>query len=236
MQTNDGSNKKHNIFKYARSWADECHANREVTLSWYRLGFGASIGFNCLLVIAVLVLTNIHTLVPLVIHHYENGVTTVDAINESKPKSDGQVESDIVRYVINRESYNVGAYRHQYELINLLSSDEVSTQYVDEQNKHNPHSPINTLGVQSDRSVHIYSVNFIDNEALNTKKEVTHHNLAEVVFKVTDTNRVTHQTVDETKTAMIAWHYIGMPKSPSQRWLNWSGFQVTRYDTQQRNV
>ena len=231
----DGSQRK-NIFKYARSWADECRANREVTLSWYRLGFGASIGFNCLLVISVLVLTNIRTLVPLVIHHYDNGLTTVEPLNAAEPKTPEQVESDIVRYVINRESFNASSYQYQYQLANLLSSDDVAGQYVDFQNKRNPNSPINTLGVKADRSVHVYSVNFLDNQSLNKDKEQSHHNLAEVVFKITDTDKFTHQIKEQTRTAMIAWRYAGMPKSPNDRWLNWSGFEVTRYNTQQRNV
>jgi type IV secretion system protein VirB8 len=235
MQTGNDSPKK-DLFKYARSWADECRASREVTLSWYRLGFGAAIGFNGLLVIAVLVLSQIKTLVPLIVHHYDNGLTTVEPLNDKAPKSQVQVESDIVRYVVNRESFNVTAYQYQYQLINLLSNDEVSSQYSERQNKRNPISPINTLGIQFDRSVHVYSVNFLDNDTLNHEKEQSHHNLAEVVFKITDKDRVTHLAKEQTFTAMIAWQYIGMPKNTSDRWLNWSGFEVIRYDARERNL
>jgi type IV secretion system protein VirB8 len=235
---NDKLKSTNDYFKRAKSWADECVANREVTLSWFKLGFGASMGVNVLLVIAVMSLASIKTLVPLMVHHYDNGVTTVEPLNDdAKPKSQAQVESDIVRYITNRESYDISSYREQFDLVTFLSDSTVMSEYIHSQKKQNPESPINTLGIRAERSVHVYAVNFLDSSSLNKegiKKD--HHDVAEITFKVTDKDKQTGQVKETHYNALISWRYTGMPKSPRERWLNWSGFEITRYSKQLRNI
>lgn len=230
---------KQDYFVKAKSWADECMTQREVTLSWFKLGFGLSMGLNLLLVISVLGLSSIQTLVPLVVHHYDNGVTTVEAIKEQSPHNRAQVESDLVRYIQTRESYDPNAYKVQFDLTALLSNEQVANEYQREQQKSNPVSPINRLGLQKIRKVHVYDIHFLDNVINNTsqaKEDKSHHNLAEAVFTVTDLDKQTGQSKTTSMTALISWNYRGTPKSPSERWKNWSGFKVISYQTQQRNV
>jgi type IV secretion system protein VirB8 len=226
-------------FDKSKFWADECYAKREVTLSWFKLGFGLSSLLNVLLVITVLGLSNVQKLVPLIVHQYENGVTTVEAIDDDAPQNKAQVESDLVRYIQTRESYDSSAYKSQFDLTNLLSSENVAVTYQREQSKTNRESPINTLGLNKIRKVHVYDIHFLDsilNKANENQKENTNNNVAEVVYSISDIDKLSGKEITKTMTALVSWEYLGTPKNPRERWQNYSGFKVTNYQTQQRNV
>lgn len=230
---------RQDYYTRVKSWADESRAQTEVTLSWFKLGFASSMGLNILLVIAVVGLSSVQTLVPLLVHQYDNGITTVDAINDDAPHNKAQVQSDLVRYIQNRESFDTTSYKAQFDITNLLSDEQVANEYQRGQVKTNPEAPINTVGLHKYRKVHVYSVSFLDNvlrSAGKGAKGKSHQNLAEVVFSVTDVNKITGESKTTHKNALISWRYNGIPKSPEVRWKNWSGFKITSYHASQRNV
>ena len=227
-----------NYFQKTKSWVDECQADREVTLSWFKLGFGTSMSLNILLVIAVTSLASIQTLVPMLVHHYDNGVVTVDPMKEGVAEvNQGQIESDIVRYITSRESYDESSYRAQFDLVTQMSNQAVVKEYFSSQSKSSPDNPIKKFGTDIERSIHVYSLNFLDRASKN-KNDLTknHHELVEVTFKVIDKSKSTGQVKETPYNALLSWRYTGMPETPSQRWLNWAGFEVTRYSKQLRNV
>lgn len=228
-------------FKQACEWADDRLGGIESSRNRYRLAFLSTMVLCAVLALAISMMMPLKQLEPIMIHHYENGVTVAEQIKKQRPQAtQAQIESDLVRYVNFRESYDMSSYRAQFELIHLLSSSSVALEYDKAQRSSNKESPVNQLGTQNSRSVHVYSVNFIDEERLNTQeqkgKKRNHHDLAEVVFSTKDHNKATGAEIERHFTALIAWNYRGIPSSPDARWNNWNGFEVTRYSVQQRNV
>lgn len=225
-------------FKEARNWADDNFARIEVSRNRYQAAFMLAMAFNCCTAIAVAVLANVQTLVPMLVHHYDNGIVTVDSLSPGNaPLNKNQVESDIVRYISNRESYEISSYRAQFDLVNLLSNSTVNEEYLREQDKANPLAPINTLANEQFRRVHIYNINFLDNLIFNEQELLkNHHNLAEVVFTLTDTDKLSGKQTVQHYNALLSWRYGQPSEAPNIRWQNWDGFQITRYSKQLRNV
>jgi type IV secretion system protein VirB8 len=228
-------------FDEACHWADDRFGTVEASKNRYRAAFVGAMVLSTTLSIAIAAMMPLKQTQPLLIHHYDNGITTAERVTEDAlTVTHAQIESDLVRYVVNRESFDVTSYRAQFELINLLSANSVVSDYEQSQRKTNPDSPLNQLGTQSSRRVHVYSISFIDQDALNDKEKKkrfrNHHDLAEVVFATTDKNKASGAEVEHHFTALISWRYLGMPASPDARWKNFNGFEVTRYSIQQRNV
>lgn len=225
-------------FNHAKTWADDNFGRIEQSRKRYQLAFLIAMGLNLASIIAVAILANYQTIVPLLVHHYDNGVLTVEAVaNKSTPVNEDQVRSDIARYIQNRESYDVSSYRAQFELIHLLSNNVVARDYVNEHEATNKASPIHVLGNQSMREVKIYSINFLDTLLANEEDvHKDHHALAEVVFSLIDKDKTTGKSTTTHYNAMISWQYGIPPSSPEERWLNWDGFEVTRYSKQLRVV
>lgn len=223
-------------FKEAKSWADDNFGRVERSRNRYQVAFMTAMGLNVAAIIAVSILSHYQTIVPMLVHHYSNGVTTVEPIDEKKAVINRtQIESDIVRYVMHREAYEPSSYRTQFDLVNLLSNDTVQNEYLREQDKANPESPITTLGTNLKREVHLYSINFIDS-LLNNENDIhkNHQNLAEVVFTLKDTDKQSGKTTETHYNALLSWRYTNPPDSPELRWKNWDGFEVTRYSKERR--
>jgi type IV secretion system protein VirB8 len=194
-------------------------------------------GLNVIALIVIGVLAHYQTIIPLLVHHYDNGVTTVEAAHTNTPLNRTQVESDIARYIQFRESYDDSSYRAQFELIHLLSNNTVAKEYVMEHDASNKTSPIKILGNHSKREVRLYSINFLDSLLANEEDvHKDHHALAEVVFSLVDTDKLSGKSIATHYNAMISWHYTTPPASPEARWQNWDGFEVIRYSKQPRVV
>ncbi|NSL19585.1 type IV secretion system protein [Tatlockia micdadei] len=231
-------NTLNHYFKQAKTWADDNFARIELSRQRYQMAFMLAMVLNVCSIITIAILAHWQTLVPMMVHHYESGVTTVEPLTQSNaPINRTQVESDIVRYITNRESYDLSSYRAQFELVNLLSNYEVNNDYLREQAKTSEEAPINRLGAAAYRTVHVYSINFLDNLIFNEKDlPKNHQNLAEVVFTLTDTDKATGKQSITHYNALISWRYTKPSDAPDVRWKNWDGFQVTRYSKQLRNV
>lgn len=227
-----------NYFTKAKLWADDIYGGLEESRNRYKIAFLSAMVLNVLGLFAIASLAKIQTLVPLIVHHYDNGIVTVEQLdNKNAPVNQVQVESDIVRYITNRESFDLGSYRYQYDLISLLSNNAVGLEYTKEQDKSAKTSPLNVLGAQYRREVHVYSVNFLDNLVFNENEVLKNHqNLAEVVFTLIDTDKSNGRKIEKHYNALISWEYTKVSNSPEIRWKNWDGFLVTRYNKQIRNV
>ncbi len=227
-------------FVEARSWTDDLYTAAIISRNRYKLAFLIAISLAILLTIAVDGLIPMQHMEPLLVNHYQDGRVSVQPIKQpAAPTHQVQVESDLVRYIINRESYDAIAYPTQYALVHLLSNRQVAKQYIQKQSTRNRHAPINVLGNSGWRTVHVDSVVFLDSKRNNIGKppsQQTHHNLAQVNFAVTD--HVKNSGLRKTKalTALMSWTYRGTPSDPGDVWRDWNGFTVTRYTVAQRNV
>ena len=198
-----------NYFKQARSWADDVYTAAIVSRNRYQCAFVMSMGLSLLLVVALIMLLPLQKLQPLLINHYTDGGIDVLPMHQPfAPTNAAEVESDLVRYVINRESYDPTSYDEQYSLINLLSNNVVASQYQQAQSTQNKNSPIVLLGDHGFRTVHVDSVVFLDTTLNNKNKSPTtptHHNVAQINFSVTDHVKDSDTTKTLPFTALLSW-------------------------------
>lgn len=229
---------KTDYFARAASWADDTFGALEQSKHRYQVAFVLSMSLNVVALLSVCMLSTMQTLVPMMVHHYDHGVTTVEPLTQANaPINKAQIESDLAHYLIHRESYDISSYRAQFDLVTLLSSNTVAREYSHEQDRNAETSPITTLGATHMRDVHIYSINFLDNTSLNDSDlSKNHQNLAEMVFTLTDSDKASGLKTEHHYNALVSWTYVTPSSDPDVRWKNWDGFMVTRYTKQVRNV
>jgi len=229
-----------NYFVRARSWSDDLYTQAILSRNRYKIAFFMAMCLALLLTIAIDGLIPMQHLDPLLIHHYTDGRVSIEPTQQPyAPSNQAAVESDLVRYVFNRESYDATSYGTQYALIHLMSDVSVAKQYMQAQSSDNESAPIHVLGTKGWRSVHIDSVVFLDSKIFNKDQPASqrvHHNLAQINLTTTDHFKNAAPEKSKAFTALISWDYRGTPRDPMDRWRDWNGFTVTRYTLSQRNV
>lgn len=228
-----------NYFQLARTWADDYYTLVTASRNRYRMAFLSAMGISVLLALSVISLSHTHEYIPLMVHHYDSGAVSIEqAENAYVPESQAEVESELVRYIVNRESYDPASFTEQYKLVTLMSDNKVSQDYHHNQSSDDQASFIATFGSRVVRSVKIQDVNFLDNADLNNEKEhETHHkNLAEVNFMVTDKDVKSGTEKQTPYVAILSWTHTGIPHDPEARWMNWNGFTITHYQRNQRTL
>ena len=130
-------------FKLATSWSDDYYARMMASRNRYQIAFFVAMGLCGLLTVTTMMLAHSHEYIPLLVHHYESGsVTVVPANDHAAPKEQAEIESDLVRYIINRESYDPASFTESYQLVNLLSDLSVAKTYQEQQNVNDAQSYI----------------------------------------------------------------------------------------------
>jgi type IV secretion system protein VirB8 len=223
-------------FSQANDWSDDYYLTILSSRNRYRCAFLLVSVLSVCLVISVTSLVPSQHVEPFLVHHYESGAVSVEPVKAgSLPLSEAETESEIIRYVINRESYSHYGYKAQYSLVNLLSNSLVSRQYQKEQDSDDKQSFIALYGTTKTRDIHVENVLFLDVES-EGESYLHHQNLAEVNFTATITNFASGKEEKQTLVATLSWEYAGMPKDPETRWKNWSGFKILSYHISQRSL
>lgn len=226
-------------FNDAQDWNyDHVHSIVVSRNRWKAMCMWIALPFIGLLLIMMLFLIPAQHVEPFLVNHYENGLVSVQPTHQLEAPTDkAQVESDIIRYIVNRESYSAATYDQTYNLTLLLSDNDIAKDYLQSQSSSNKQSPVNVLGAKGTQSVHVESVIFLDNEAdAKNDKFHKHRNLAQVDFTVTQKLANIGQPRQIPLTALVSWDYKGTPDDPNVRWQNWAGFTVTDFVIQQRSV
>lgn len=226
-------------FQDSRDWNyDHYHSTVVSRNRWKAVCLWACAPLIGILFILMIFLVPTQHVEPFLVNHYENGLVTVKPMQQlSAPTNNAQVESDIIHYVVTRESYSSATYNHEYNTVLLLSASDIAKQYLAEQSSDNKQSPVKLLGNKGYRTVHVESVVFLDSDSQNkTDKMHQHRNLAQVDFTVTQHDKDTGGEKQLPYTALIGWDYRGAPDDPNIRWQNWAGFTVNEYTVQQRSV
>jgi len=219
-------------FQQANDWSDDYYLAICGSRNRYRTAFFCVLLCCVALTFCISILVPMQHFEPLLVHHYESGAVHIEPIQSKQlPLSTAQTESDIVRYIVNRESYSHFSFSHQYDLVNLLSSEKVSVQYQHDQNPDESYAFLSRFSDKYSRIIHIESIIF-----LNDSRSENQKNLAEVNFTATVTNLHTGHQSEKNYVATLSWVYQGIPKSLSTRWQNWSGFTVTNYQVSQRSL
>ena len=198
---------KQNYFTQARNWADDIYTTTIISRNRYQMAFFAAMGLVALSMLALIVLIPLQHTELLLVNHYPDGRVLVEPIHQPyAPSNPSQVESELIHYVVNRESFA--------ESSNVLKRDGLRTVHVE--------------------SV-IFIDSVLKNKG-KPPSEQAHTNLAEVNFTVSDQSKNSTLIKTHALTVLISWTYRGTPKDPGDRWRNWNGFTVTRYSVEQRNL
>lgn len=227
--------KDNDYFTSAQSWHYDRYESQLIQANRWLLAFWIQIGVSSLLVLSLALLLPLKTLVPLVIRqNTQTHEVFVDKIDHDYLPHRNEVESDLVRYVILRETYSSVDLALRYKQVLLESNKACAGEYQKTQTNTNPESPVNLYGVDGTRTIHVEDVVFLTNKNMKTSGNEMMTNLAKVDFVSTDT--IHSQTVQKYWVATIAWEYRGTPQDKDAAWHNWNGFTITYYRVDQRNV
>ncbi|MDD9900373.1 MAG: type IV secretion system protein [Alphaproteobacteria bacterium] len=200
------------------SWDNEIFANMQQSRN------RAWIMAFCSMAIAILSLVGLVLLLPL--KSFAPYVVTVDRqsgyVEVTKGLYAGNLtqdeaitQSNLVRYVSARESYNPAILRENYELAALMSSDSAMKELQNLWDGSNPDNPSVVYGPKAGIDIKIKSVSLLN------------ENTASIRFL-----RELHQN-DQTNishwNAVLDFQYAQKPAKMSDRFKNPLGFQVTRY-------
>lgn len=227
--------KDSDYFKSAECWHYDRYESQLVQANRWLLAFWLQVGVSLLLVIALVLLLPLKTLVPLVIRqNTQTHEVFVDKVDSHTLPNQNQIESDLVRYVILRETYSSTDFALRYKQVLLETNKACALEYQKSQANSSLESPVTLYGVDGSRTIHVEDVVFLGNKNRSSKENENVSNLAKVDFISTETMH--NQTVKKYWVATIAWDYRGTPQDKEAAWHNWNGFTVTYYRVDQRSV
>ena len=205
-------------FKDGKTWEQEVYANIRASRNraWF-VAFG-SMGLALLSLTALLCLMPLKTVEPFVVTVdratgymemaqglYKGNLTEDEAI----------AQSNLVRYVSLRESYNPSILRENYEQVSLMSQGKALQEYQHLWDGENPENPSKILGRRSSMEVKVQAISFVTD------------NIASV--------RYVQELYEDSKvkksywTAIVGFQYVQKPEKMADRFNNPLGFQVTSY-------
>lgn len=235
MNNNDLSQKT----KQGESWFVDKYVLKEIEANRWMLAFIVAMLATISLAIAMAILMPLKKIQPIMI--YKNSATGETWVERPTspytPQNEAEVKSDIARYVIARESYSAYDINPRFKGVMLLSSAKEQKQYSDFQSNSNKNAPINVLGKDGTRTVHVTDVIFIDRVGEMEKRQLPapSENLAKVDFVTTTTDKNGTKIKDQW-VATISWAYRGTPSDEDEAFDNWSGFTVTYYRVDKQNI
>ena len=226
-------------FEKARHWHIDQLQSAQISAKRWFIAFLVANGISLLLSLALIILLPLKTLVPMVVQH--NAKTGEIWVHKPStpyfPETSAQVQADLVRYIVTRESYSAADINQRFHLVMLLSSAAMGEYYANEQANNNPKSPINQFGANGSRTVQIEDVVFLnktDRSKVNRFPQ-TENNLAKVDFNTISLSPQGQSTTTYW-VATIAWLYRGLPENIQDAWDNWNGFTVITYRVDPRQV
>lgn len=223
-------------FQTATSWADDMTVELIDSRQRYRLGFYGMLLCTALLAITIVVLDSTQTFHFVVLEHWPDGsVTEHTQLNNKRLFQTSLIKSELVKYVVNRESYHPSTYEQQYHSIIRLSNAKVAKEYQFSQSRQNKTAPIKVLGNHGTRRVTIQPpIVFYDRKTRAHDNQ--HKNIAVVNFSVVERNHISGKITTTPLAATIQWTHLGAPTNPKAALENWDGFTVTHYVLEPRNV
>ena len=216
-------------FKMADTWFYERYSAQLVTAYRWQLAFWVQLVLSVALVIGLSSVLPLKTWEPIVI---EKDLRTGEFFVKPThilPKTDEFVESDLVRYVIARETYAAVDEVDRYRQVIFSSTPSVGNAYKAFIDPQDEKSIASILGRKGLRTVKVEDVVF-----LSTPHKPGEEEIAKLDFVTTEADG---QTVTERHwVATVSWEYLGTPHTKAAAWMNWNGFTVLSYRVDQRNL
>ncbi len=215
-------------YEAAQHWAYDRYQIHEVIANRWQLAFWLQLFFSAGLVVLVLALLPLKTWEPIIIHrNNQTSEVWVESVRDhALPETTAEIESNLARYVIARETISAIDASSRTQQVYYESNDPVAKAYE-------------TAQAQINKSLHkmvkVQDIIFLDSATPSKNhKEALHRNLAKVDFVTTENNG--QQIIEKSWVVTISWEYLGTPASKAAAWANWNGFTVTYYRVDQRNV
>lgn len=234
---------KQSYFEQARDWATERYHTQKVMANRWQLAFWVQLGFSVMLVVALIMMLPLKTWEPLIIEHdlRTGEFFTHPAPVENLSKTQQEIESDLVHYVIARETYSPTDEGVRYRQVQFMSAPTVFKLFSESHRSGNPNSPENILGEKGLITVEVEDVVFFDasdprhyQAQRESKQSSKVPPIAKVDFWTTETNG--QSITRKSWVATVSFEYVGTPNHKEAAWSNWSGFTVTSYRVDQRNI
>lgn len=222
-------------FNSAQAWHYDRYESQLIQANRWLLAFWLQTGISILFAIALVLLLPLKTLVPLVIRqNTQTHEVFVDKVDAHQVLNQNQIESDLVHYVILRETYSSVDLALRYKQVLLETSKNAASEYQKSQANTSPESPVNIYGADGNRTIHVEDVVFLSSKNAKVNEKENNHNLAKIDFTSAET--IHSQTIKKYWVATISWEYRGTPQDKEAAWHNWNGFTVTYYRVDQRSV
>jgi type IV secretion system protein VirB8 len=213
-----GNDKIQQYFAGAETWDQEIFANTNLSRNRAWLISFFCMGTTTLALLCLVLLLPLKTFAPYVV--------TVDKstgyVEVTKGLYDGNLtidqavtESNLVRYVSTRESYNPSVLRENYGFVSLMSAGTALGEFQRVWDGKNPDNPSVRMGTQAAITIKIKSVSFLNERTAAVRFLREYH--ANDQIKTSDWN------------AVITFQYVNKPMKMEDRFQNPLGFQVTSY-------
>jgi len=205
-------------FKIAQSWDEQINGalRSSKNRAWLIALF--CMGITSLSLIALLLLLPLKSFEPYVlsVDRQTGYVEMTKGLYAGNLSEDEAVtQSNLVRYVSARESYNHSILRENYDFVVLLSEGTALTAFQKLWNAQNPDNPSVKLGKKAAVDIRIKSVSLLNNKTASVRFLREQHDNELVT--------ITHWN------AIINFHYAQKPMKMADRFSNPLGFKVTNY-------
>jgi type IV secretion system protein VirB8 len=207
-------------YEEAASWSADVHGALRASRRIAWIIAAAAVLVAVLEALALAALAPLKTVVPLAITvDRQTGYVQAETTLKPGAMSDNLAvtQSNLVRYVTARESFDATDLRENYRQIMLWSGGEARVQYSNLMRKSAPDSPLNLYPATSQVSVNVESVSLLTPTT------------ALVRFSTTRQDAGGGVQAPRFWAASIAFRYAEGPMSMGDRFINPLGFQVTRY-------
>jgi len=213
---NDNDNKQY--FEDGKTWDQEIFANMHQSRNRAWLVATFCMATSMILAFAIIIMLPLRTFEPYVVTvDKSNGYVEVTrGLNAGNLTQDEAItQSNIVRYISARESYNPAVLREDYDFVALMSGGQALKEYQQLWAGKNPDNPSVKLGQKASIDIKIMSVAFLNDKTATVRFQRE--------------QRENDQTRISQWNAVIEFKYVQKPMKMDDRFYNPLGFQVMTY-------
>lgn len=217
---------KESYYKAASDWAYEVYYSQSVWLRRALFGLAVLSILLTLSLIANVCLFPLKEKVPYLyaFDHATGEVTKIGSLEKTSLSSNWELSRYfLIHYVIHYESYDYDNIEVPYQMVWAQSADTVRKQYEEKVKSSNDSSPFRLYGKDKYVTVHVTSVNSLNETTVDVKFEKTLHDRA------TESQQVLQQE------AIIKWDFSIAETTQKMLDRDPLGFKVTYYQVSQIN-
>ncbi len=215
---NTGLKATGDYFESGKTWEHSTYANLESSRKRAWIVAFLALGVALASILCLILILPLKTFEPYVVTvDQSSGYTEITrALKKGAMTEQAAItESNLVRYVVLRETYNPHITHENYNNVALLSDQKALQEYEELWNENNPENPSRIAGARGTTDVKIKSVSFLNDET------------AQVRF-ATQT-RKENRLYESHWNAIVTFRYTQKPMKMLERFQNPLGFQVISY-------